>query len=134
MDAVRNGIYMDTLSLKQSIGLCLTDLAKGYEKKFGKGDCRFILKCCDTVLNYYPNYINALLQRAEMLKTLYLQETDKNTEQAKRSEESMTAAYTKIHKLGYRKMPSDMYFKWLMSVKEEKYKNQNQNVINFNAK
>jgi hypothetical protein len=132
MDAVRNGIYMDTLGLKQSIGLCITDLAKGYEKKFGKGN--FILKCCDTVLKYYPNYINALLQKAEMLKTLYVNEKDRDTRQAKQLEADMNIAYTNIHKLGYRKMPKKMYINWLMSLQDEKNKYQNKNVIIFNTK
>lgn len=134
LDAIRNGLYMDTLSLKQSIGLCLTDLAKGYERKFGKGDCHFILKCCDMVLTYYPNYINALLQRAETLKTLYLSETDKNTEQSKQLETSMTEAYSKIYKLGYRKMPKEMYFKWLSSITEQKDSYENKNIIKFRSK
>ena len=35
IDALRNGIYMDTLSSKQAVALCLVDLAHGYRAKFG---------------------------------------------------------------------------------------------------
>ncbi|NQX96911.1 MAG: hypothetical protein HRT73_03405 [Flavobacteriales bacterium] len=35
MNAIRNGIFMDTLGQKQSIALCLIDLAQGFKKKMG---------------------------------------------------------------------------------------------------
>jgi hypothetical protein len=68
LEAVRNGIYMDTLSLQQSISVCVVDLAKGYENKFKcKGDT-FVIKCCNKALEYYPNNITALLLKAETMK------------------------------------------------------------------
>jgi hypothetical protein len=33
LSAVQNRLYMDTLSEKQSVAICLVDLAKGYERK-----------------------------------------------------------------------------------------------------
>ncbi len=54
-DALRNGIYMDTLSTKQSVCLCLVDLAQGYQAKFGIQDGSFILKCCETALTHSQN-------------------------------------------------------------------------------
>jgi hypothetical protein len=38
MDAIRNEVYMDTLSQKESLALTLLDLAQGYERKFGIQD------------------------------------------------------------------------------------------------
>jgi hypothetical protein len=38
MDAIRNEVYMDTLSKKESLALTLLDLAQGYERKFGVQD------------------------------------------------------------------------------------------------
>lgn len=113
-DALRNGIYMDTISTKQSISLCLVDLAQGYQAKFGIQDGSFILKCCDTALAHFPKYINAMLLKAETLTDLYKQ-SNKNSEQGKKLFAQMNETYTRIHELGYRKMPQGMYLNWLKS-------------------
>jgi len=113
-DALRNGIYMDTLSQKQSVALCLVDLAQGYQAKFGIQDGSFILKCCETALTHFPKYINAMLLKAETLTALYKQ-SDKNSEQGKRLFAQMNEIYSTIHQLGYRKMPPNMYLNWLKS-------------------
>ena len=116
--AIQNGIYMDTLSQKQSIALCMVDLAQGYQRKFNTSD-EFVLNCCNTALEYYPNFINALLLKAETL----LQSDEKDLQDLK-------ILYQKIHNLGFRKMPEKMYLEWLVSLKEEKAKYQNKK-INF---
>lgn len=113
-DALRNGIYMDTLSQKQSVCLCLVDLAQGYQAKFGIQDGSFILKCCDTALEHFPKYINAMLLKAETLTALYKQ-SNKDSEQGKKLFAQMNETYTTIHQLGYRKMPQGMYLNWLKS-------------------
>ena len=113
-DALRNGIYMDTLSQKQSVSLCLVDLAQGYQAKFGIQDGSFILKCCETALTHFPKYINAMLLKAETLTVLYKQ-SDKDSEQGKKLFAQMNEIYMHIHDLGYRKMPQGMYLNWLKS-------------------
>ena len=111
LDALRNGIYMDTLSQKQSVALCLVDLAHGYHSKFGTGDGSFILKCCDTALSYFPNYINALLLKSEIMTYLY-----KRSDENKELLSQMNELFSHIHQLGYRKMPENMYMNWLNSM------------------
>jgi hypothetical protein len=115
MDALRNGIYMDTLSLKQSVALCLADLAQGYQAKFGIGDGQFILQCCETALTHFPNYINALLLKAETLTTLYRQSALPDNENKERFAQ-LNELYAHIHHLGYREMPQDMYMNWINSM------------------
>jgi hypothetical protein len=114
-DAIRNGIYMDTLSLKQSVALCLIDLAQGYQMKFGLQDGKFILQCCETALIHFPNYINALLLKAETITYLYKQQTDDSDEKEMLFGQ-MNELYSYIHHLGYRKMPNGMYMNWLNSL------------------
>lgn len=112
LDAIRNGIYMKALNEKESVALTLVDLAQGYQAKFGMQDGSFMLQCCNTALEHFPAYINALLLKAEVLTELYRQSP---------TEERMVAMnelYTTIHGLGYRKMPNDMYRKWLGSLNE----------------
>lgn len=103
---------MDTLSVKQSVALCLTDLAQGYLNKYGIGDGHFINRCCDLTLQYYPDYINALLLKARIVAEQY--KHDKSTVLKK----EMDLLYTKIHQLGYRKIPTEMYLNWLYSLNE----------------
>ncbi|MCL1937342.1 MAG: hypothetical protein FWF52_02970 [Candidatus Azobacteroides sp.] len=115
IDALRNGIYMDTLSQKQSAALCLVDLAQAYQAKFGMQDGRFILQCCETALAHFPNYINALLLKAETETALYKQ-SPPDSETKKKLLLQMNELYTHIHQLGYRKMPEKMYLNWLNSM------------------
>lgn len=139
--SIQNGIYMDALSLKQSIAVCMTDLAKGYERKITADNESFILQCCDTALKYFPNYINALLMKAETHKNLFekiMQRTGAkhpsqvmNEPKAKELFDTMEKEYAEIHRLGYRKMPDKMYAEWLVSLKEEKEKYENKNITKF---
>lgn len=99
MDAIRNGIYMDTLSLKQSISLCLFELAENYFKSNGtKND--FTMSCCDEVLFYYPNLIKALLLKVELLSHKYV--SSQTLEEKSQYLETLTSLCAKIHSLGYR--------------------------------
>lgn len=127
LDAIRNGIYMDTLSRKQTIALCVFDLAKGYMAKTGNFSDGFVLKCCDLVLKYHENNINALLLKAETLKKLYdrCNELHDVTSTLYYYNE-MQALYVRGLQLGYREMPPEMYQAWIASAKlgEEKFSNQ----------
>ena len=145
LDAIVNKLYMEALNEKQSIALCMIDLAKGYEKKTGlMVDKQFILKCCDTALKYYPNYVNTLLLKAETKKKQFDDLMKKYyaeypadifyIPEAKQLFTEMNTLYAEIHQFGYRKMPEDMYLNWLVSLKEQRSKYENKNVINFKLK
>lgn len=112
-DAIRNGIYMRALSDKEAVAMTLVDLAQGYQAKCGIEDGSFIIKCCDTALEHFPNYINAMLLKAEILTELYRESNNKELFS------QMTELYTNIHELGYRKMPQQMYTNWINSLSIE---------------
>jgi len=133
LSAIQQGIYMDTLSTKQSIGACLLDLAQGYEKKYGIEDGRFILDACEVVLKEHPKNINALLLKSETKMSLWKSGTGKTNEEKQAEFAEIQELYTQIHNLGYRAMPKEMYLDWLISLKEEKHKYQNRK-INLNIK
>lgn len=144
LSAVQNRIYMDTLSDKQSIAVCLIDLAKGYEKKFGeRGDYNFIAKSCNLALKYYPQYVNALILKAETYKKIFQNEMVKakaeypsdlfSDQKAKDFFINMQSQYAYIHQLGYRKMPNEMYLNWLTELKREKEKYTNKEIQNLNS-
>ena len=115
IDAIRNGIYMKALTQQESIALCLIDLAQGYMAKFGVGDGEFVLQCCETALKYFPDCITAMLLESRILAEKYQDLEVKGDEQFA----ELTELTTKIHKLGYRKMPERMYQNWLNRMQSE---------------
>lgn len=131
LNAIQNGIYMDTLSQKQSIAACMIDLAQGYEKKLGIQDGNFILNVCDSALRYYPNYINAMLIKAETKFQLLNSQTTLTKTEFNKQKNELEKLYQQIHNLGYRKMPDEMYLQWLVSLKTEKSKYQNTKIRNY---
>lgn len=144
LNAIQNGIYMDTLSQKQSIAVCVTDLAKGYERKY-PDDLDFIEGCADLAIQYYPLYTNALILKAETMKKRFegmmkearaeyaTQVFDKP--EAKALFDDMEKLYFHIYKIGYRMMPKEMYVSWLADLKRESKKYTNREVIsNLNEK
>lgn len=116
LKAIQNGIYMDTLSNRQSIALCLLDLAKGYAFKTKNYTNGFIIKCCDLVLKYHPVNVQALLLKAETLKNIYTQSGNSN------NYPEIEKLYTRLYNLGYREMSPRMYQQWLTSLMTEKDK------------
>jgi hypothetical protein len=121
-DAIRNGIYMDTLSNQQSIALCLLDLAKGYEYQTHNYYDGFILKCCDLVLQYHRVNPMALLLKAETLKKVYLKQEEEKDPMASVTHKAMNSTYITLAKLHYREMPEKMYREWLKSLSNHKEK------------
>jgi hypothetical protein len=138
LDAIRSGIYMDSLSEKNSVALCLIDLAKGYERKFGT-DSLFMLSCTDLALKHFPHYINALILKGETLKKVFERMMQENhashpaeifhIHKARHIFTEMEGIYFKAVKSGYREMPEDMYLDWLTLVQREKEKYNNKKVI-----
>ncbi len=126
LQAIQNGIYMDTLSNQQAIALTVLDLAKGYEFQTRNYYDGFILKCCDLVLQYHPVNVQALLLKAETLKKIYLRQNELKEAAAPDTYKEMESLYVKLFNLGYREMPEKMYLKWLNSVNEEKEKYSNE--------
>lgn len=127
-DAIRSGIYMDTLSNQQSIALCVLDLAKGYEFQTHNYYDGFILKCCDLVLQYHPVNPMALLLKAETLKKVYLKQSDEKDIEAASTHAEMEKAYITLARLHYREMPEKMYRQWLLSISKNKKKYSNKKV------
>lgn len=125
-DAIRSGVYMDTLSNQQSIGLCMMDLAQGYIKQTNNYTDSFVLKCCNLVLQYHAVNPEALLTKAEVLKQMYLKQKVENNPNASITYNEMEQTYITLVKLGYREMPYKAYQKWLKIAEQNKGKYQNQ--------
>jgi hypothetical protein len=129
IDAIRNGLYMDTLSTKQSVAHCLVDLAHGYQHKYGKEDPEFVIKCCNTTLKYHPSNVNAMLTKAEAQKhyihSLMKKQNIENPKDLfsdtsiKEMYDDMENTYVRLHQMGYRRMPEEMYLQWMDLLQNE---------------
>ena len=129
IDAIRNGLYMDTLSLQQSVAYCLLDLAQGYQQKFGKINPIFVVKCCNTVLKYHAVNVNAMLTRAEAQKQYIAARMKAENVKVpkdlfadtsiKTMYSDMEKTYIQLHQLGYRRMPEEMYMQWMGMLKND---------------
>lgn len=140
IDAIRNGLYMDTLSNKQAVANCLVDLAQGYQHKYGKENPEFVIKCCNTTLQYHPTNVNALLTKAEaqkyyihsLMKAKKLRKVEElfDDQSIKEMYSEMESIYIWLHKSGYRQMPEEMYMQWLDLLRKEpnKYTNTKLNI------
>jgi hypothetical protein len=138
LSAIQNGVYMDTLSTKQSLAVCLTDLAKGFERKFPI-DFEFTFKCVELALQYYPNYPNAMILKAETMKKQFLQMISKDRGQhesnseARKIFDAMEKLYFQAHQIGYRMIPKEMYVSWIVDLKRHKEKYENKKITNFKS-
>lgn len=140
IDAIRNGLYMDTLSNKLAVANCLVDLAQGYQHKYGKENPEFVIKCCNTTLQYHPTNVNALLTKAEaqkyyihsLMKAKKLRKVEElfDDQSIKEMYSEMESIYIWLHKSGYRQMPEEMYMQWLDLLRKEpnKYTNTKLNI------
>jgi hypothetical protein len=129
LDAIQNGLYMDTLGNKQSVANCLVDLAQGYQRKYSKENPEFVIKCCNTALKYHPANVNAMLTKSEAQK-FYIQLQMKkhnikkpqdifSDNEIKAMYAEMEKTYVKLYELGYRRMPEEMYLQWINLLKNE---------------
>ena len=128
-ETIAAGVYMDTLSQKETIAYVITDLAQGYVKKTGYEDVELPVSWLETALAYYPDYVNALILKAEMKKKSYeMQMTKHGTSRFsdlwknpayKQKFEDLEKEYSNIHGLGYRRMPKEMYLNWLFRVQKD---------------
>jgi Restriction endonuclease fold toxin 5 len=99
-EALLNNISLRSLDLKQSIGLCLVYLAKGYEHKYKTKDDDFLLACAEKTLEHDAKNLNAILLKAQV----YEQRVMKKEMPSAPYEKMLAELYT----LGYRQMPDDM--------------------------
>lgn len=117
-EAIKSGISLRSFDAKQSIGLCLVNLAKSYEHKFGSKDDDFLLKCAELVLKHDPLNLNALLLKQQILDVrvtnFALENSISDINKLKANKEisetvnELENHLALLYRLGYRQMPYDM--------------------------
>lgn len=117
-DAIRSGIALRDYTAKQSIGLCLVNLAKSYEHQFNTKDNGFMLRCAELALRYDSLNLNAILLKAQVLDarvTNYATAHKIKTIEQLKGDKTIAPTVLQLEKhlarlgsLGYRQMPVDM--------------------------
>jgi hypothetical protein len=52
LDAIKNGVFMKALNDKESLALCLFDLAQAYNRNFPGNDGEFVLKVVNRAMRF----------------------------------------------------------------------------------
>lgn len=135
LEAIRSGIFMDTLGQIQSVALCAYDLGQGYLSKTNNFMDGFVIKCCDLALKHHPTNVNAMILKAETLRKqfdVYLKSKQNN--RAIEIKTEMQKMYMLALKSGYREMPKQMYLAWLKSASEQRDKYSNSQIYKLKSK
>lgn len=112
--AIRSGLYMDSLSVSETLALCLTDLDYGYQRKTGIRSDPFIIRCCDLALRYHPASVHALLLKVNALSTEIA--SSETIESTRMLTEELNRTASLLVKLDYRKIPLEVYQKWISEL------------------
>lgn len=106
--ALKNDISLRELDLKQSVGLCLIYLAKGYEHQTNTKASSFAFDCAELALKYDSLNLNAMLLKAEVLEARLIQQ-NKTVAQLQSDKQFQQYQKLLVHlfDLGYREMPSE---------------------------
>ncbi|QQR85958.1 MAG: hypothetical protein IPJ76_15320 [Flavobacteriales bacterium] len=115
-DAVRSGLYMDTLGLRQTLALCLTDLAQGYQRRTSSPQIDFTLRCCNAALSAHPISVHALLLKVDALsRALDLSINDQGYNTTIRSQ--LEATLEILIRADYREVPFEVYQNWIAQLR-----------------
>lgn len=138
-EALQNDLYMKEQTKKQMMSDIYIDLVMGYTRKFGYDD--FVKDVVNKSLELNPNNIRAyqtahsylLLSLKYMTGKLGIDLSDKEQfkqinfyPKAVRLAKEIIALENKIDDMGYKEMPAQMYEDWLSSLKEQKHKQNNE--------
>jgi hypothetical protein len=129
-EALKNNLYMDTLSKKELIAGTLNELSKGYSKKFGYD--RFVLQSAETTLKHHSNNVFALQMKSDWATKradyvgfqLNYPPKEKLYLYPKAIEilQERNKIYQYIDQIGFEIMPEERYKSWLKSFNEQKEK------------
>jgi hypothetical protein len=128
-EALKNHLYMEPLTKKQTIAMTLNDLTSNYLDNIGY--TTFALQCNDSVMKFDPNNFQALSIRSnyytahfkyviDQIQRPPLEQMQTNYPKVYRLYQMRNKIYDRIDQTGYRKMPKEVYQQWLKSAEKEK--------------
>lgn len=111
-EAIMSGISLRRLkNEKQNLVLCLVNLGKSYEHKFGTREDDFILKCAELALQHDSLNLNALLLKQQVLEEKVLKYASNNnitsieTLQTNATFKQLETHILHLYDKGYHQMP-----------------------------
>lgn len=139
IETIQNGIYMDTLSVKETVAMKLVDLALSFGSKYGYDE--FVIKATDKALEHHPENISGILTKTnyytELVRHVATQKNNPTNEEyladpyAKAILVMRERMYNLIDNSGYRAIPEEAYTEWLNSLDEYKaQQEENKKTIN----
>lgn len=134
-EALKNRIYMEPLTQKQTIAQCMADLAREYTQKYGYD--HFVVQCVDTTLKYDPANIFARQIKSDYQTLRFdyvVNQVGRPHPDVLKTQypgiyqllEERNQTYRLIDASGYQEMPEQAYREWLNSVNKEKEKQEHQ--------
>jgi len=123
IEAIKSEAYMKPLTDKESIALCMFDLATAYQFQYGYDE--FVLNTANTALKYFPKCLPLVMTISNCYKTLGETEQSKtnlNIEIAKKYYLAYSQALDKMNALGYKDGTPEHYEEWVKNVEQEKQK------------
>jgi hypothetical protein len=129
-EAIANRVYMHGLNQKESIAICMTDLAGAYLNKYGYGhNDSFVLRCLDAAIKANPVYIVAIAEKSNVLSQQLLKECKardvphfkyaKDVPELKDLALQVEAIYKQTDDLGYEEMPREQYSEWVTKMQSK---------------
>lgn len=130
-EAIRNKIYLNPLSKKETVASMVLQLGRYYLLKYGYDS--FVMECVALTEKYSPHDIEAKLMKADyqtkltltiarLLKAHKPQMLKNHSLEAYKHYEEMHKIYREIDSMGYEEMPVEIYRKWMEHVIHEKEK------------
>ena len=128
-EALRNRIYLEPWTLKQSVGDALTELASAYIRKYGVDG--FMVDCFTTILQHDPsnirghllrhNYHNAyaafLIENAGITS----KEEIEDCPAVDRAYQAAMKYRNELNDMGYEPFPPELYQVWFDQISKEKF-------------
>jgi hypothetical protein len=127
--AIKNKIFMDTISQKETIAYCITDLAQGYFNLRGFGNGEFLTNATDISLQYFPERnLGAYMIKSNLSEVVFISEAKKRgvksfeeamqNEELKKLWETHNSYYRLVQDKGYSQITKEAYIKWVNSIRE----------------
>ena len=127
-EALRNRIYLEPWTLKQTVADMLVELAGAYIHKYGVDG--FMAECYNTILEHHPSNIRAhiLQHNYHSANAMYViqsagitsKEEIEDCPAANRAYQTAMKYRDSLYAMGYEPMPAELYQVWLDGISREK--------------
>lgn len=111
-EMIRNKVYMNPLSDKETVALLLTDLTLSYQRKYNDHDS-FVSLTIEKALEYFPQNISAIINMCNAINIKlinYLKSNSKVMDDYAKSIDNQWYEYNdRLQKLGYKDMSDSTY-------------------------